>query len=873
MIHYILQIVAFQLVFLLIYDAFLKRETFFNINRLYLLVTSLLSVVLPFIKIETIRETVAEDFVIVLPEVIIGKLEPVSNVDLLLQEQAGLSVMEPTTPIWQILLIAGMVLALTIFLYKIIKIYILRHTNPKRWNGNILLVHVLKSTSAFSFFNTVFLGEQISDKEKPTILKHELVHVKQLHSIDLLWFELLRIALWFNPLVYMYQNRIQELHEFIADQHSVKENGKKEYYNQLLNQVFETQNISFTNTFFKSSLIKKRIAMLQKAKSKHAALAKYALLIPVVFGMLIYTSAEVKAQEPTKAQTTTEVVEIQEISDEELKQKYYSILEKMFQEKIPISEITAFAFPKGNRQKYKMSKEEYYGMSAFIKLMNTQYQELIKTKDEIVEVDYKARKSIMEMADRSYDEYLEWLNTSEAKKSWENGAKDGVLRLFVEDLKNLTVQEKKRQEEKLNLIEKDNYWNALLISDGGSSTKMIVHEIDGNKIQDYINNDAVSSKNIIETVEVPFGVIENVPTYPECKESATNADKKKCTSQAIAKFVNKRFNTKLATELGLEGRQRISVMFKIDKQGKVTDIRARAPHPELEKEAKRVIGKLPKFNPGTQKGEPVVVPYSLPILFQVASNKESTTPEFDKFETKIKQNQQAYPYTKVDKVPVLKECENLSGQDEQKKCTSQEVAKFVNKNFNLDMASKLGLVGRQRISVLFTFGADGTIKDIKAHAQHLELEKESIRVISLLPEFIPGQKDGKNVNVNYSLPIVFQIQGKANTKKEFGEIKNFKISIERTEDGIKMMGLKGTAWTNLAFTIDDFQPQAIDEYGMTSVNNTSTKTDDKFADFSFTITKTDDLIFLKGLKGTAWTELKFSLGKDDIQIINQKGTE
>ena len=199
MIHYILQIVAFQLVFLLIYDAFLKRETFFNINRLYLLVTSLLSVVLPFIKIETIRETVAEDFVIVLPEVIIGKLEPVSNVDLLLQEQAGLSVMEPTTPIWQILLIAGMVLALTIFLYKIIKIYILRHTNPKRWNGNILLVHVLKSTSAFSFFNTVFLGEQISDKEKPTILKHELVHVKQLHSIDLLWFELLRIALWFNP--------------------------------------------------------------------------------------------------------------------------------------------------------------------------------------------------------------------------------------------------------------------------------------------------------------------------------------------------------------------------------------------------------------------------------------------------------------------------------------------------------------------------------------------------------------------------------------------------------------------------------------------------------------------------------------------------
>ena len=59
--------------------------------------------------------------------------------------------------------------------------------------------------------------------------------------------------------------------------------------------------------------------------------------------------------------------------------------------------------------------------------------------------------------------------------------------------------------------------------------------------------------------------------------------------------------------------------------------------------------------------------------------------------------------------------------------------------------------------------------------------------------------------------------------------------------------------------MNDFQPQAIDEYGMTFVNNTSTKTDDKLADFTFTITKTDDLIFLKSVKGTAWSELKFSL--------------
>lgn len=764
MIHYILQIVAFQLVFLLIYDAFLKRETFFNINRLYLLVTSLLSIVLPFIKLETIRETVTEDFVIVLPEVIIGKLELVSDVDLLLQEQAGLSVAEPTMSIWQILLISGIVLALTIFLFKIIKIYILRHSNPKRWNGNILLVRVLKSTSAFSFFNTVFLGEQISEKEKPTILKHELVHVKQLHSIDLLWFELLRIVLWFNPLVYMYQNRIKELHEFIADQHSVKENGKKEYYNQLLNQVFETQNISFTNTFFKSSLIKKRIAMLQKTKSKHVALVKYALLIPVVFGMLIYTSTEVKAQEPTKTRTTTEVVEIQEISEEMLIEKYYKELKKLDSDN-NIEEI--IAFNRFDVNKFKMSLDEYAKLKAFERVMYRDKAKEKIAKGEAKQSDIDMLKKL-ESNKETYKDYLERTKTEEYGKQWESKTVGSTLKLYVKDFKNKTAEEEKRFQEKVDLILEDDYWDELLISDGNKSTRMQFHD-DGNKSSAITEVQEVSVEDINETIEVPFGVIENVPTYSECEELAINADKKKCTSQAIAKFVNKKFNTKLATQLGLEGRQRISVMFKIDKQGKVSDIRARAPHPELEKEAKRVISALPQFVPGTQKGEPVVVPYSLPILFQVAANNESKTPEFDKFSMSLNNKSKTdsiLGFSKVDKVPTFKECKtSQSDQEELKKCTSMVVAKFVNKNFDMKLASKLGLEGRQKILTSFTFGADGTIKDIKARAPHPDLEKETTRVVSMLPEFIPGQKDGKNVDVKYALPIVFFIAEKEKTKE------------------------------------------------------------------------------------------------------------
>ena len=131
-----------------------------------------------------------------------------------------------------------------------------------------------------------------------------------------------------------------------------------------------------------------------------------------------------------------------------------------------------------------------------------------------------------------------------------------------------------------------------------------------------IEVEEIEVEEVVEDVEVPFAVIENVPEYPGC-DRGSNAEKRKCMSDKIAKFVQRKFNTDLAGDLGLSGRQRISVIFKIDKNGNVTGVRSRAPHPRLEKEAARVINMLPKMKPGRQRGKPVIVPYSLPITFQV----------------------------------------------------------------------------------------------------------------------------------------------------------------------------------------------------------------------------------------------------------------
>ncbi len=156
-----------------------------------------------------------------------------------------------------------------------------------------------------------------------------------------------------------------------------------------------------------------------------------------------------------------------------------------------------------------------------------------------------------------------------------------------------------------------------VVDDEEEIEETVIESTETEQDTEIVEVEDVEVEEVEEDIEVPFSVIENVPIFPGCEKKKGNAAKKQCMSDKIAKFVNKKFNTDLAGDLGLEGRQRINVIFKIDKYGNITNIRARAPHPGLAKEAKRVIGLLPKMKPGKQRGKAVTVPYSLPILFQV----------------------------------------------------------------------------------------------------------------------------------------------------------------------------------------------------------------------------------------------------------------
>lgn len=128
-------------------------------------------------------------------------------------------------------------------------------------------------------------------------------------------------------------------------------------------------------------------------------------------------------------------------------------------------------------------------------------------------------------------------------------------------------------------------------------------------------------KDVIEEPEdlgpVNVLAVEQVPIYPGCEGLSTNEEYRACMSQKISKLISRKFDGDLAADLGLSGTQRIFVQFKIDKIGNVVDIKASAPHNRLEREAVKVVGRIPQMVPGKQKDKNVEVMYMLPISLQV----------------------------------------------------------------------------------------------------------------------------------------------------------------------------------------------------------------------------------------------------------------
>ena len=284
MINYILQVILFQVLFLAIYDFFLSKETFFTKNRWYLISTPVLSFILPFIKIPTLQRAVPEEFIIYLPEILLSPNKVIQ------QTSFYQSINYTVVLFW-----LGVSFFSLLFLMKLYKIVSLTRKYEVYKKAGYTLVLLPNQTKAFSFFNFIFLGKEIPKSQQVQIIDHELVHSKQKHSFDLLFFEFLKIMMWFNPIIFLYQKRITLVHEYISDEVVAKSETREIYINNLLSNFFQVESIAFVNQFYNQTFIKKRIIMMKKTQSKQINQLKYLLLMPVLASMLFYTSCTSKA--------------------------------------------------------------------------------------------------------------------------------------------------------------------------------------------------------------------------------------------------------------------------------------------------------------------------------------------------------------------------------------------------------------------------------------------------------------------------------------------------------------------------------------------------------------------------------------------------
>jgi hypothetical protein len=240
-IYYLLEANLYLTVFYMLYYLIFSRETYYQLNRIYLLGSTLLAFSIPLMQIGVLNPPSPH-----LQNVVVTTIH---------SQIAYLPLKKVANTSWPninyfLLTYAIVVLLLLInFLVKIYKLTRLSHANKIAIHADFKLVELHSENNAFSFFNYLFINPGLTLSS--TIIHHELIHIKQKHSWDIVYLELLKIINWFNPVVYLLQNSMKEVHEFIADNYTVGDQQNIAVYTDLLiNNAYGINENTITNTFF-----------------------------------------------------------------------------------------------------------------------------------------------------------------------------------------------------------------------------------------------------------------------------------------------------------------------------------------------------------------------------------------------------------------------------------------------------------------------------------------------------------------------------------------------------------------------------------------------------------------------------------------------
>jgi TonB family protein len=450
----------------------------------------------------------------------------------------------------------------TRFIIQIISILqIVFSTRKETINGiNVLVSN--RSILPFSFFGKIVISEKTyTNTELSEILLHEQTHVQQWHSLDVILSEILCIFAWFNPAAWRLKREIRLNLEYLADGAVIAKGYDAERYQLNLVQLSYQKNIANITNNFNFSPLKKRIIMMNKAKTKNIGLIKYLLILPAAFALIFLSTAG------TTTSSVSDYIDVESNTVE--------IITPMQDDPVFVVVEEQPEFPGGDAAMMQWLNENirYPVIAQENGIQGRVITNFIIEKDGSIS-DVQIVQGVDPLIDR------EAVRVVSSMPKWQPGKQRGEVvrvRYTLPVVFRLT----------------DNTPN--------ESTLISVNANDNN----------VSTITIATTDEI-FVVVEKQPQFPG-------------GDAAMMQWLNENIRYPvIAQENGIQGR--VITSFVIEKDGSISDVQiVRGIDPSLDAEAIRVISSMPKWQPGTQRGQAVRVRFTLPLVFRLQDSSEGVS--------------------------------------------------------------------------------------------------------------------------------------------------------------------------------------------------------------------------------------------------------
>ncbi|MFT3827759.1 MAG: M56 family metallopeptidase [Chitinophagaceae bacterium] len=292
LLFYCLKVVLCSGILLGYYWLFLRNKKFHHYNRFYLLATLLIPVLLPLASVPIQWQPGAP------VHSIIYRVADFTTFNQPVIVKATPGFHFTTRNLTGIFYVAGCAALLFLLLRSLLYIRKLERTYEHTRLQQLKFYMTNEPGTPFSFFRSVFWnrGLDVDSKEGQQILKHELFHVQQKHSADVLLSEIICLFGWFNPFFFLIKKELKAIHEFLADQYAVSGNDKYAYATLLVEHVIQSRQLSITHPFFQNHL-KRRVAMITQFNQTKYGYWSRVLALP--FLMTVFFAIALKAQQPT----------------------------------------------------------------------------------------------------------------------------------------------------------------------------------------------------------------------------------------------------------------------------------------------------------------------------------------------------------------------------------------------------------------------------------------------------------------------------------------------------------------------------------------------------------------------------------------------